>query len=126
MCNVAQQISLCWSFARCVNAIRFLSIDASDKAASGHPGMPMGCAPLGYVLFTQHLRANPKDPGFINRDRFVLSAGHGCLLQYALLHLLGYDLTVGSCSSSRYRRQGRHIWGMTLQCSFTMTLRRES
>ncbi|KAK3142941.1 hypothetical protein QOZ80_4BG0354610 [Eleusine coracana subsp. coracana] len=74
-----------------VNTIRFLSIDAVEKAQSGHPGLPMGCAPLGHVLFDEFLRFNPKNPAWFDRDRFVLSAGHGCMLQYALLHLAGYD-----------------------------------
>ncbi len=75
-----------------INAIRFLAADAVQKAESGHPGMPMGAAPMGYVLWTRHLRYNPHDPKWPGRDRFVLSAGHGSMLQYALLHLTGYDL----------------------------------
>lgn len=74
-----------------VNTIRFLAIDAVEKANSGHPGLPMGCAPLGHVLYDEVMRYNPKNPTWFNRDRFVLSAGHGCMLQYALLHLAGYD-----------------------------------
>ncbi|CAD6264097.1 unnamed protein product [Miscanthus lutarioriparius] len=74
-----------------VNTIRFLAVDAVEKAQSGHPGLPMGCAPLGHVLFDEFLRFNPKNPAWFDRDRFVLSAGHGCMLQYALLHLAGYD-----------------------------------
>ena len=76
---------------RCVNAIRFLAIDAVNKAKSGHPGLPMGCAPMTYMLFNEAMKYNPKDPKWFNRDRFVLSAGHGSMLQYALLHLVGYD-----------------------------------
>jgi transketolase len=75
----------------CVNAIRFLAIDAVEKAKSGHPGLPMGAAPMAFVLWDQFLKFNPKNPKWINRDRFVLSAGHGCMLQYALLYLTGYD-----------------------------------
>jgi len=75
----------------CVNTIRFLAIDAVEKASSGHPGMPMGMAPTAFALFDKHLRFNPKNPKFINRDRFVLSAGHGSMLIYALLYLYGYD-----------------------------------
>jgi len=75
----------------CINAIRFLAIDAVEKANSGHPGLPMGCAPMAYILFNEMMKFNPKNPKFFNRDRFVLSAGHGCMLQYALLHLTGYD-----------------------------------
>ncbi|KAM7275340.1 hypothetical protein ACFE04_017206 [Oxalis oulophora] len=74
-----------------VNTIRFLAIDAVEKANSGHPGLPMGCAPMGHVLYDEVMKYNPKNPYWFNRDRFVLSAGHGCMLQYALLHLAGYD-----------------------------------
>lgn len=76
---------------RSVNAIRFLAVDAVEKANSGHPGLPMGCAPLGQILYDEVMRYNPKNPYWFNRDRFVLSAGHGCMLQYALLHLAGFD-----------------------------------
>ncbi|MFN3361723.1 MAG: transketolase [Pseudanabaenaceae cyanobacterium] len=75
----------------CINTIRFLAIDAVEKAKSGHPGLPMGAAPMAFVLWDQFLKFNPKNPKWVDRDRFVLSAGHGCMLQYALLHLTGYD-----------------------------------
>ena len=75
----------------CINSIRFLAIDAVEKAKSGHPGLPMGAAPMAYVLWDKFMRFNPKNPQWFNRDRFVLSAGHGCMLQYALLYLTGYD-----------------------------------
>jgi len=75
----------------CVNAIRFLAVDAVNKANSGHPGAPMGQAPIGYVLFAEEMNFNPEDPEWVNRDRFVLSSGHGCMLQYSLLHLAGYS-----------------------------------
>ncbi|MCB0195319.1 MAG: transketolase [Anaerolineae bacterium] len=76
----------------CVNTIRTLAIDGVQKANSGHPGMPMGMADAAYVLWTQFLRHNPKNPDWFNRDRFILSAGHGSMLLYSLLHLTGYDL----------------------------------
>ncbi|MBD2432494.1 MULTISPECIES: transketolase [Fischerella] len=75
----------------CINSIRFLAIDAVEKAKSGHPGLPMGAAPMAFVLWDRFMRFNPKNPKWFNRDRFVLSAGHGCMLQYALLYLTGYD-----------------------------------
>ncbi len=75
----------------CINSIRFLAIDAVEKANSGHPGLPMGAAPMAFVLWERIMRYNPKNPNWLNRDRFVLSAGHGCMLQYALLYLTGYD-----------------------------------
>ena len=76
----------------CVNSIRALSIDAVQKANSGHPGMPLGAAPMAYVLWTRFLRHNPSNPAWWDRDRFILSAGHGSMLLYSLLHLTGYDL----------------------------------
>ena len=78
----------------CINTIRFLSVDAVEKANSGHPGLPMGAAPMAYVLWTRFLRHNPVNPHWFNRDRFVLSAGHGSMLLYSLLHLTGYDLSL--------------------------------
>lgn len=75
----------------CINSIRFLAVDAIEKASSGHPGLPMGAAPMAFVLWDQFMRYNPKNPKWFNRDRFVLSAGHGSMLQYALLYLAGYD-----------------------------------
>jgi transketolase len=75
----------------CINSIRFLAIDAVEKAKSGHPGLPMGAAPMAFVLWDRFMKFNPKNPKWFNRDRFILSAGHGCMLQYALLYLTGYD-----------------------------------
>lgn len=85
----------------CVNTIRTLSIDMVQKANSGHPGLPMGAAAMAHVLFSRHLRHNPGDPGWLNRDRFVLSAGHGSALLYSLLHLFGYDLSVDDLKQFR-------------------------
>ena len=77
-----------------VNAIRTLAIDMIGKANSGHPGLPLGLAPAAYVLWSRHLRHNPANPGWLNRDRFVLSAGHGSAMLYAMLHLFGYGLSM--------------------------------
>ncbi|MBT2729557.1 transketolase [Bacillus sp. ISL-75] len=79
---------------KAVNTIRTLAIDAIEKAKSGHPGMPMGMAPAGHVLFSKVMNHNPANPSWFNRDRFVLSAGHGSMLLYSLLHLSGYDVTL--------------------------------
>ncbi len=76
----------------CINTIRSLAVDAVQKANSGHPGLPMGAAAMAYVLWTRHLKHDPRDPQWFDRDRFVLSAGHGSMLLYSLLHLTGYDL----------------------------------
>ncbi|HKW67893.1 MAG TPA: transketolase [Terriglobales bacterium] len=76
----------------CVNTIRMLALDQVEKAHSGHPGLPLGAAPMAYVLWDRFLRHNPRNPRWFNRDRFILSAGHGCALLYALLHLYGYDM----------------------------------
>jgi transketolase len=86
---------------KCVNAIRFLAADAIEKAKSGHPGMPMGAAAAAYTLWTRHLKHNPTDPLWADRDRFVLSAGHGSMLLYALLYLTGYDLSLDDLKSFR-------------------------
>ena len=84
-----------------IDSIRTLSIDAIEKANSGHPGMPMGAAPMAYTLWTQHMNHNPKNPDWFNRDRFVLSAGHGSMLLYSLLHLAGYGLTMEDIKNFR-------------------------
>jgi transketolase len=86
---------------KCIATIRFLAADAIQKAKSGHPGMPMGTAAIGYTLFTRHLRYDPADPAWPNRDRFVLSAGHGSMLLYSLLHLTGYDLSLDDLKQFR-------------------------
>jgi transketolase len=88
----------------CINTIRTLAMDAVQQANSGHPGAPMGLAPLAYVLWTKHLKHNPRDPSWPNRDRFVLSAGHACMLLYSLLHLTGYDLSLDEIK--RFRQWG--------------------
>lgn len=85
----------------CINAIRGLAIDAIQKANSGHPGLPMGAAPMAYTLWTKYLRHNPSNPHWFNRDRFILSAGHGSMLLYSLLHLTGYDLTIDDLKQFR-------------------------
>jgi transketolase len=85
----------------CINTVRFLSVDAVQKAKSGHPGMPLGAAPMAYVLWTRLLKHNPRNPDWFDRDRFVLSAGHGSMLLYSLLHLTGYDLSLDDIKQFR-------------------------
>ncbi len=85
----------------CVNAIRVLSADAIQKANSGHPGLPLGAAPIAYELWANHMNHNAKDPKWANRDRFILSAGHGSMLLYSLLHLFGYGLTLDDIKQFR-------------------------
>jgi transketolase len=85
----------------CINTIRTLSLDAVQKAESGHPGLPLGMAPTAYVLWTKFMRYNPKNPKWFNRDRFLLSAGHGSMLIYSLLHLTGYDLPMSELKNFR-------------------------
>jgi len=84
-----------------INTIRTLSIDAIEKAKSGHPGLPMGAAPMAYTLWAKHMNHNPSNPSWFNRDRFVLSAGHGSMLLYSLLHLSGYDLPMDEIKNFR-------------------------
>jgi transketolase len=86
---------------RAVNAIRALSIDMVQKANSGHPGMPLGAAPVAYAIWSRHLRHNPRNPRWFDRDRFVLSAGHASAMLYSLLHLSGYDLSLEDLRSFR-------------------------
>src|SRR5574340_1838521 len=85
----------------CINTIRMLSVDMVEEANSGHPGMPMGAAPMAYVLWTRFLKHNPENPKWHDRDRFVLSAGHGSAFLYSLLHLTGYDLPIGEIKRFR-------------------------
>src|SRR5574337_326909 len=89
---------------QCVNALRFLAVDMVEQARSGHPGMPLGAAPMAFVLWDRFLRHNPSTPAWVNRDRFILSAGHGSALLYALLHLTGYDLPLEELK--RFRQWG--------------------
>ncbi len=93
----------------CINTLRFLSVDMVEKARSGHPGLPLGAAPMLYVLWTKFLRHNPKNPAWADRDRFVLSAGHGSALLYALLHLSGYE--VGMDELKNFRQWGSKTAG---------------
>ncbi len=100
----------------CINTIRTLAMDAVQKANSGHPGMPMGMADVAYVLWTRFLKHNPKDPRWPDRDRFVLSAGHGSMLLYSLLYLAGYDLTMEDLMAFRQwgsRTPGHPEYGLT-------------
>ena len=85
----------------CTNTIRILSAEAVEKAKSGHPGMPMGAAPMSFELWSEHMRHNPENPAWINRDRFILSAGHASMLLYSLLHLFGYGLTINDLMDFR-------------------------
>lgn len=99
-----------------VNTIRALSMDAVEAAQSGHPGMPMGMADVAYVLWTHFLKHNPKNPDWFNRDRFILSAGHGSMLLYSLLHLSGYDLSLNEIRNFRQmgsKAPGHPEYGMT-------------
>src|SRR5881397_1501210 len=84
-----------------INTIRTLAMDGVQKANSGHPGTPMALAPLTYLLWTRTMRYNPRNPSWINRDRFILSAGHASMLQYSMLHLTGYDLSLEQLKNFR-------------------------
>ena len=100
----------------CINTIRMLAVDAVEKAKSGHPGMPMGAAPMAYVLWTRFLKHHPANPQWPDRDRFVLSAGHGSMLLYSLLHLTGYDLSLDELKQFRQwgsRTPGHPEYGHT-------------
>jgi transketolase len=100
----------------CINTIRTLTIDAVQKAKSGHPGLPLGAAPMAYVLWTKFMRYNPRNPKWENRDRFLLSAGHGCMLLYSLLYLTGYDLALDDIENFRQwgsKTPGHPEYGLT-------------
>jgi transketolase len=100
----------------CVNTLRFLAVDAVEEANSGHPGLPLGAAPMAYVLWDRCLRHNPRNPTWINRDRFILSAGHGSALLYALLHVYGYDVPLDDLKRFRQwesRTPGHPEHGLT-------------
>ena len=96
-----------------INTIRLLSVDAVQKANAGHPGLPMGAAPMTYVLWQTYLSHNPENPKWPDRDRFVLSGGHGSMLLYSMLHLTGYDLALDElrpfASGARARRATRNL-----------------
>jgi len=99
-----------------IDTVRVLSADAVQKANSGHPGTPMATAPMGFVLWTKHMRYNPRNPAWPNRDRFVLSAGHACMLQYSFLYLTGYDLTLEDLKNFRQlhsKTPGHPEYGLT-------------
>ena len=93
----------------CIDTLRFLSVDMVQKADSGHPGLPLDAAPMAYVLWTKYLRHHPADPRWADRDRFVLSAGHGSALLYSLLHVTGYDLSIDDLK--RFRQWGSRTPG---------------
>ena len=100
----------------CINTIRALTLDAVQKAESGHPGLPLGAAPMAYVLWTRFMRHNPRNPKWENRDRFLLSAGHGSMLLYSLLHLTGYDLSLDELKNFRQwgsKTPGHPEYGLT-------------
>ncbi len=100
----------------CINTLRILSMDAIQKANSGHPGAPMGMAAMAYTLWDKYLKHNPKDPKWINRDRFILSPGHASTILYSLLHLTGYDLPLDELKNFRQwgsKTPGHPEFGMT-------------
>ena len=99
-----------------ISTLRFLSVDAVEKANSGHPGLPLGTAPLMYTLWDKFIKYNPKDPAWFNRDRFVLSAGHGSALLYSMLHLAGFDLPLSELKKFRQwesKTPGHPEYGLT-------------
>src|SRR5882672_3690930 len=99
-----------------IDTVRVLAADAVQKANSGHPGTPMATAPMGHVLWTEFMHYNPRNPHWPNRDRFVLSAGHACLLQYIYLHLTGYDISLDDLKNFRQlnsKTPGHPAYGLT-------------
>src|SRR3954454_14793120 len=106
----------------CINTIRTLSLEAVQQAESSHPGLPLGAAPMAYVLWTRFMRHNPANPKWENRDRFFLSAGHGSMLLYSLLHLAGYDLSLEEIKRFRQfgsKTPGHPEYGMTAGVEIT-------
>ena len=102
--------------SKAINTIRMLAADGVQKAKSGHPGMPMGMADAAFALWTRHMRYSPTNPAWANRDRFVLSGGHGCMLLYSLLYLTGYDLSLDELRLFRQwgsRTPGHPEYGLT-------------
>src|SRR3546814_14477659 len=99
---------------RCIDTLRFLSVDMVQKADSGHPGLPLGAAPMAYVLWQRFLKHNPANPLWTDRDRFVLSAGPGSALLYSLLHVTGYDLPLDEIN--RFRKRGSNAPGPPERC----------
>ena len=91
---------------KCIDTIRVLSADIVEKANSGHPGAPMGCAPIAHVLFSEFMQFNSRNPSWCDRDRFVLSNGHACALLYSMLHLCSYNITVEDLK--RFRQLGAY------------------
>src|SRR5512136_484647 len=99
-----------------INTIRLLAVDGVQKANSGHPGLPMGAAPMTYVLWQKHLRHNPKNPEWPDRDRFILSGGHGSMLLYSMLYLTGFDLSLEELKNFRQlgsKTPGHPEYGLT-------------
>lgn len=88
---------------KAINTIKMLSVDAIEAAKSGHPGLPMGCSDIAFILWNEFMRFNPEDPDWANRDRFVLSAGHGSALLYSLLHVYGFDLSIEDIKNFRQK-----------------------
>ena len=95
---------------KCINTIRVLSADMVEKAKSGHPGAPMGCAPIAHLLFSEFMKFSPSNSKWSDRDRFVLSNGHACALLYSMLHLSGYDVSIEEIK--RFRQLGSKTPGM--------------